>query len=456
MSGHNGRSTQDTQIPDGLSRRKFLTFGAGAVAGAALLRSDLLKDAGALRANSTGLLKASTAKPLSKTLKLLDSTLSPDNAWYGSYVTGTKYAAQALNATIAVAVPSSDANQLSQMQTAKTKGIMGVSQIANDDGVMPELVRTLASEKIYCAEMWNTAPWFTPLDVGDYYNVFAVVSGINTFRGVAELVFQKMGGKGKVLQIDGIPGASINTQRLEGVAAAAKKYPGIHIVETMAGDWTTEGARPVIDAMLSAHPDVEGIISHNDAMMVSIVDALRQRGYKPGQVVLGSGDGIPEGLQLVMNGWVYCDLCTNPIWLGAWLTARLFDATNGYVPTVGERMMKWGSIIVNTPAAAKAYMDTMYTHKPHYDWQKMSRVLNPDGWDPQNLITPWDPRSFFETFHQAPPKGYSLPKVYTGSAWAKTMAAETALYKAHYNQSKDVVYAIRKLCTGPIATHVVV
>lgn len=425
-----------------LSRRGFLTGAAGvssmAVLGAMGVKSgitpSILSD-----------LRHGSRNPLAQRHKVLLSYFTLNNAYYHYTNASAVAAMSALNLQRFTDVSTSDSDQLSQFVAAKAQGIQGISVIAADNAIEPALVRAAQKEKIYVVENFNSAPWVTPLDVGDYYYMFAVVQGIDTFRSVADLLFEKLGGKGKVIQIDGIEGASINTERLEGVAQAAKKYPNIEIVATRPGGWSRDIARPVIEALLTQYPDVNGIISHNDDMTVAIVDALRQH-HLDKKVVIVSGDGIPEVLQLIESGDVYSTLATHPSWQGGYLVSRIFDAINGVKPSPAERMMLWGSFNINTPAAARAYMNVMYSHTPPYNWHLMSKALNPTSWNPGNLLVPLDPRQYWTGQEAAKPKGYKLPAAYDGAAWEQDISKTKALYAAHF--SSDPLKKVRSLCTG--------
>lgn len=384
---------------------------------------------------------------------ILNSYFTLDNVYYDAYNKGSRAAMGQFSFKYHQAVSNNDASaQLSQLKSAELQGIAGVTMIASNNGIQPELMRTLQSAEIYTANMWNNAPWVTPLDIGDYYLTFGVVNGPATFQSVAELLFRKLDGKGKVIEIDGIRGASINDERLAGVAAAAKKFPNIEMVPSQAGGWSRTVARPIIDALLVQHPDVAGIVSHNDDMTVAIVEALKNKGMN-GKVVVVSGDGVPEGLGLIESGDVYATLCTHPAWLGGHFISRIYDALNGWKPTPAERMIHWGCFSVNTPEAAAEYRKIMYADPAPYDWRKMSRVLNPEDWDPQNLVGVMDPNKYWAYQESTKPAGYSLPEAYSGDTWAKDLETTTALYKDHFKS--DPLGKARDLCVdgaGDIVT----
>ena len=118
------------------------------------------------------------------------------------------------------------------------------------------------------------------------------------------MFFTKLG-KGKVIQLDGIRGASVNTERLKGVELAAAEFPDIEIVATRAGSWSRDKARPVIDDLLVAYPDVDGVLCHNDDMAVAVVASLREKGSK---ALVAGGDAVPEALEYIKRGEMYCTL----------------------------------------------------------------------------------------------------------------------------------------------------
>lgn len=376
--------------------------------------------------------------------EMLNSYFSLDNVYYDAYDKGSRAAMDTFGIGYNQAVSNFDEQvQLSQISSAGVQDIAGVTMIASSNAIHPQLMRSLQDQKVYVANMWNNAPWVTPLDIGDYYLNFGVVNGPATFGSVAELLFRKLDGTGKVLEIDGIRGASINDERLAGVAAAAKKYPNIEMVPPEAGNWSRTDARPVIDALLVQHPDVAGIVSHNDDMTIAIVEALKQRGMNR-DVVVVSGDGVPAGLDLIESGDVYATLCTHPAWLGGYFVSRIYDAVNGWKPTPAERMVHWGCFSVNTPEAAAEYRKVMYSDPAPYDWKKMSHVLNPDTWDPQNLVLPMDPSTYWAYQESNKPAGYELPDAYQGDTWAEDKETTAALYKAQF--SADPLARTRELC----------
>ena len=164
------------------------------------------------------------------------------------------------------------------MENAAAQGIDSVSTIPNSEAIAPQMVRLCEQNGIYICTMWNSAPWLTPQEVGDHWTTFGVVNSVNAFKENARVFFTKLG-KGKVIQLDGIRGASVNTERLKGVELPPRvprhrdrRHPRRQLVR--------DKARPVIDDLLVAYPDVDGVLCHNDDMAVAVVASLREKGQR--------------------------------------------------------------------------------------------------------------------------------------------------------------------------------
>jgi len=106
--------------------------------------------------------------------------------------------------------------------------------------------------------------------------------------------------KGKVAQLEGEPGSEAAALRKQGFHEGIAKYPGIEIVSSITGHWTTPGAVEATEAILAANPDVNLIFASSDLMAVGAAEVLR-RAKRPDVIVIGF-DGIPEGTDLIKQG----------------------------------------------------------------------------------------------------------------------------------------------------------
>ena len=110
-----------------------------------------------------------------------------------------------------------------------------------------------------------------------------------------EYLFSQMGGKGKVLLVDGTPIQTI-IDRIKGCKNVAQKYPDIKIVGQQASRNDRASGLMVTTDMLTANPDVSGIFGMNDPAALGAVLAVEQAG-KAGAIKVTGVDGSPEAVE---------------------------------------------------------------------------------------------------------------------------------------------------------------
>ena len=87
----------------------------------------------------------------------------------------------------------------------------------------------------------------------------------------------KIGEGAKVVIIEGNPGADNATQRRLGFEDSIKEN-GLDLVDSRTAHWETEEANQVFSTMLTANPDIKGVMAANDSMAVGVVKALESAG----------------------------------------------------------------------------------------------------------------------------------------------------------------------------------
>lgn len=70
----------------------------------------------------------------------------------------------------------------------------------------------------------------------------------------AQWLADKLGGKGNIVVMDGVPGTSVDTARTAAAKAVFAKYPGIHIVAEGVGMWSQAVARTELSKIVATHP----------------------------------------------------------------------------------------------------------------------------------------------------------------------------------------------------------
>ncbi len=120
--------------------------------------------------------------------------------------------------------------------------------------------------------------------------------GEQTFIELAK----QLNGKGVVAAIDGNPNAANLQQRAAGFRSAAKKYPGIKVLDIYYHKETPQDAVAKIEQVMQANPDITGW-GLLGGWPLFTDNALK---WKPGTVKCVAVDALPPELQYVRSGHV--------------------------------------------------------------------------------------------------------------------------------------------------------
>ncbi|MEV5954374.1 substrate-binding domain-containing protein [Streptomyces sp. NPDC051987] len=130
----------------------------------------------------------------------------------------------------------------------------------------------------------------------------------------AKTIAEKLGGRGRIVILQGQAGTSAARERAQGFAEGLRAYPGIQVVAQQPADFDRTKGLDVMSNLLQAHPDVQGVIAANDEMALGAIKAL---GSKAGSSVSVVGfDGTPDGLTAVKNGTLFASVAQQPSQLG--------------------------------------------------------------------------------------------------------------------------------------------
>lgn len=116
-----------------------------------------------------------------------------------------------------------------------------------------------------------------------------------------EWMVRALEGKGKVAMIEGTPGSMQGRQRKEGFHEVINAQPNMELVVSITANFERALGMQVMEDILSAHPDLDGVFCANDEMALGALEALRQRGMV-GKVKLLGMNGSWDALAATMAG----------------------------------------------------------------------------------------------------------------------------------------------------------
>jgi ribose transport system substrate-binding protein len=112
----------------------------------------------------------------------------------------------------------------------------------------------------------------------------------------------KLGTGGKVVIIEGNPGADNAKMRQAGFARAAEEG-GLEVLESTTAHWETEEANTLMTNLITKYPDMQGVMAANDSMALGVVKAIDAAGLS-GKIDVVGFDNIPAIQDLIKQGKV--------------------------------------------------------------------------------------------------------------------------------------------------------
>ncbi|MEZ0576206.1 ribose ABC transporter substrate-binding protein RbsB [Halodesulfovibrio aestuarii] len=121
-------------------------------------------------------------------------------------------------------------------------------------------------------------------------------------------------GKGaKVIQIEGLAGTSAARDRGEGFAQAVKAND-FKLLASQPADFDRTKGLNVMENLLAAQPDVQGVFAQNDEMALGAVQAVKAADKK---VVIVGFDGTKDGMAAVKRGDMAATIAQQPALIGS-------------------------------------------------------------------------------------------------------------------------------------------
>jgi ribose transport system substrate-binding protein len=181
-----------------------------------------------------------------------------------------------------------------------------------------------------------------------------------------EYMLELTGGKGKVLLLEGTPGAIPGIDRINGFTQAVEGK--LEIAQKTPANFEKNKGLQIAEAMLKAHPDVVGIYAANDLMALGAAQAVQNAG-KRGKIHVIGNDGIKESLEAVASGKLAGTVSQYPYVMGVMAIDACQALADGKtVPAVVESPIQ----MIKKEEAAKAIAAFP---KPYFDYENPLRAL---------------------------------------------------------------------------------
>jgi ribose transport system substrate-binding protein len=180
----------------------------------------------------------------------------------------------------------------------------------------------------------------------------------------ARYLFEHLGGKGKIVIIEGTPAAPTNRERVRGYQKALAEFPGIELLGSGIGNYQQPDARRVMEKLLSEQPRIDAVLSANDSMALGVLEALKAANRT--SIVIGI-NGILPAVKQIEAGSILATVDFNMFKIGCMATraavrqlrqeslpekvmlpAEIIDRSNysaWLVPVDQRKCPEWGDIV---------------------------------------------------------------------------------------------------------------
>ena len=231
------------------------------------------------------------------------------NPFFTSLYQGAQDAADLFGAELVVFdAQNDDAQQLSTMLSiVKVEVSVLIVNPANSDTIAPGI--ELANEK--------KIPVITVDRKCTGGKIVCHIESDNIEGGkmAASALVRYLGGKGRIVEIEGIPGTSATQERGMGFNQVIREHSQMEVVTRETAFFGRNMARLTMLRLLQAGVQFDAVFAHNDSMILGVLEAMDAAKYARPRVLIGF-DAIREAVRAVAQGKLTATIAQRPESMG--------------------------------------------------------------------------------------------------------------------------------------------
>ncbi|WP_172200519.1 ribose ABC transporter substrate-binding protein RbsB [Saccharibacillus qingshengii] len=160
----------------------------------------------------------------------------------------------------------------------------------------------------------------------DQGDVKTLVASDNAKGGqmAAEYLVQQLGEGAKVIELQGVPGASATRERGRGFHEIADKQ--LDVIASQAADFDRTKGLTVMENLLQGNPDVQAVFAHNDEMALGAIEAIQSSGK---DIPVVGFDGNDDALTSIQSGKLTATVAQQPDLIGQLAVNAARDVLQG-------------------------------------------------------------------------------------------------------------------------------
>src|ERR1700710_1569580 len=251
-----------------------------------------------------------TAAETGKTVSIIASVPPTDHGWLGAISKNAKAAAGAHPDVKFELLQAADADsQAQQIQQAIAKKPDALVVLPQDGEALTPVAQQAQKAGI---PVINIDRLFTKPDAAT-----ATALGDNYQIGVlaADYIADQIKCNGNIVEIQGLAGISVTTDRSKGFRDELKKKcpdGGAKIVASQPGDFNPDTGLKVMENILQAQKKIDAVYTHDDDMAQGVVQAIRNSNRQDEMFLTGVGGSTAAMKQIKAGGLYRATFLYNP------------------------------------------------------------------------------------------------------------------------------------------------
>jgi ribose transport system substrate-binding protein len=298
------------------------------------------------------------------------------NEYWIHWNAGGEHAAKGLGSQyLSLSADNNEAKQMSDIERAMARGVNGIAIMPATAGALGSMVELCESQNVWVVSMWDRPSALVPQD---YKHWVAHITMDTVKQGYvpAKILFEALGGKGRIVAIGGLPGTGSAEDRHQGLKNALEEFPGVELLGYQSGDYNRVKGVKVMEDFLSAHGDeIDGIWCANDDMAVGALEVLKSSGLAGGKIKLVGVDAIKEAVKAIQDGDMFATVSGDPWSMSGLGMVYVYNAVNGKMVPEEDQIVLLDAPIVDHSNAAE-YFQSNFAGERSADWQKIAEEVS--------------------------------------------------------------------------------
>lgn len=240
--------------------------------------------------------------------------------------------------------------QIADIEDMMVKGVDGLVVLATESAPLTPIAKKAHEKGVFIVNV--DRGFLEP--VADIF-----LEGDNKAFGKksAEFMVKKLGGKGNVVVLTGIP-CTVDSDRVNAAMEVFKANPGIKVLDQQPAMWSREKGLSVMENMLNKHKKIDAVWAQDDDILMGAMQAIKEAGRESEMWIFG-GAGMKDVVKMVMekNPMVPGNMTYPPSMIAAGIHMAASAMRDGSQDKVKQFMPKHMMMDVEliTPENAKNY-----------------------------------------------------------------------------------------------------